>query len=733
VPELSPNLVALATACGVATEYWDWRGEYVAVPESTVVAVLDALGWDASSSAAAGRSLAQLESDRRRRMLPSVVTMRQGAPAPTTFAVHVPHLAPVQVWIELEDGQSGEPAQLPEKPARAEVRQIDRWVEPTVVDGALIGEATFELPAGLPLGYHRIQARGGEAAENWAADAALIVTPAHLELPGRVGAFGEPLRHWGYLTQLYQVRSGRSWGPGDLGDLADLVGWSAGDLGAGFVLINPLHAPAPLPPVEPSPYLPMTRRFVSPLYLRVEDVPEYGSLSEADGARVDALGAALRGRGAPDDLLDRNAAWAAKRTALELIFDSGRDEDRQAEFVAFAEREGNALRDWATWCALVEVHGPEWMVWPDELRDPHSAAVVAERERLAPRVQFHAWLQWVLDGQLAAVKARAETAGMALGVIGDLAVGVHPGGADSWAMRDVLAVGVSVGAPPDAFTQQGQDWSQPPWKPNRLAELEFAPFRDMIRGLLRHAGGIRVDHVMGMFRLWWVPAGRKASEGTYVRYDHEAMVGVLALEAHRAGALVIGEDLGTVEPWVRDYLHERGMLGTSILFFERNENGPLPSTAWRRLCLGTVTTHDLPPSAGYLAGEHVVIRDRLGLLVRPADLEWMDLWDEVGAWRARLEEEGIDPGPVGDNEAMVVALHRFLARTPALLCGVALSDAAGDRRTLNQPGTYLEYPNWQLPLLDGGGAVVLLEDLRGTSPLAARVRSLAAAFASLQP
>jgi 4-alpha-glucanotransferase len=290
-----------------------------------------------------------------------------------------------------------------------------------------------------------------------------------------------------------------------------------------------------------------------------------------------------------------------------------------------------------------------------------------------------------------------------------------------------------VGAPPDAFTQQGQDWSQPPWKPNRLAELGYAPFRDMIRGLLRHAGGIRVDHVMGMFRLWWVPAGRKPSEGTYVRYDHEAMVGVLALEAQRAGALVIGEDLGTVEPWVRDFLRERGMLGTSILFFERDEHGPLPAAAWRRLCLGTVTTHDLPPSAGYLAGEHIVIRDRLGLLSRPAELEWTELWDEIAAWRSRLEDEGIDPGPVGDVESMVVALHQFLARTPALLCGVALADAAGDRRTLNQPGTYLEYPNWQLPLLDGAGTPVLLEDLRSSSGAGARVRSLSAVFASLQP
>ncbi len=714
--ELSPNLVALATACGVATEYWDWRGEYVAVPESTIVAVLESLGWEASTPAAAGRSLAQLEADRWRRMLPPVVTMRQGASAPTTFPVHVAHGAPVEVWIELEQAD------------RAEVRQVDRWVEPTVVDGVLTGEATFELPNDLPLGYHRISARSGERR----AESTLIVTPASLELPAELrGPDGEPRRSWGHLAQVYQVRSERSWGPGELADLAAFAEWSASELGAGFVLINPLHATAPLPPIEPSPYLPVSRRFVSPLYLRVEDIPEYTRLDASVRAAVDALGEPLQGRGGVDELLNRDVAWTAKRAALKLIHGAGLSAERAQEFAAYREREGVALLDFATWSALCEEHGPAWMAWPEELRHPATEAVAAERTRLTDAVDFAAWLQWQLDQQLAAVKQRAAAAGMPIGVIADLAVGVHPGGADSWALSDVLAIGVSVGAPPDAFTQQGQDWSQPPWKPNRLAELGYAPFRDMIRGVLRHAGGIRVDHVMGMFRLWWVPAGRKPSEGTYVRYDHEAMVGVLALEAARAGAVVIGEDLGTVEPWVRDYLRERGMLGTSILFFERDEVGPLPADAWRRLCLGTVTTHDLPPSAGYLAGEHVSIRDRLGLLTRPADEEWMGLWDEVASWRARLEAEGIDPGPVGDIPALVDALHRFLARTPTLLCGVALADAVGDRRTLNQPGTYLEYPNWQLPLLDADGRPVLLEDLAGPSPVADRVRSLAQAFASL--
>jgi 4-alpha-glucanotransferase len=249
----------------------------------------------------------------------------------------------------------------------------------------------------------------------------------------------------------------------------------------------------------------------------------------------------------------------------------------------------------------------------------------------------------------------------------------------------------------------------------------------MIRAALGHAGGLRVDHVMGLFRLWWVPAGCTPAEGTYVRYDHEAMVGILALEAHRAGAVVIGEDLGTVEPWVREYLDDRGMLGTSILWFERDAHGPLRPEQWRELCLGTVTTHDLPPTRGYLTGEHVALRNRLGLLTNPVEQEWAALHAELAGWRALLDELGIDRGgevgDAGSMDATVRALYQCLAATPCLLRGLTLGDAVGDRRTHNQPGTYREYPNWQYPLLDGNGTPVLLEDIK-TSESVARLTGL---------
>jgi 4-alpha-glucanotransferase len=327
---------------------------------------------------------------------------------------------------------------------------------------------------------------------------------------------------------------------------------------------------------------------------------------------------------------------------------------------------------------------------------------------------------------------------MALGVMHDLAVGAHPHGADAWALQDVVAGGVTAGAPPDEFNQLGQDWSQPPWRPDRLEDQEYRPFRALIRAVLRHAGGVRIDHIIGLFRLWWIPGGAKPTEGTYVRYDHEAMIGIVALEAHRAGAVVVGEDLGTVEPWVRDYLLLRGVLGTSILWFELDRDGnggpssPLPAERWREYCLSSVTTHDLPPTAGYLAYDHVRLRESLGLLTRPARDELESSRAELAAWLAELRRVGLlgdGDTPVQDPEAVILALHRYLGRTPSRLVGVALTDAVGDRRTQNQPGTTDEYPNWRVPLTGPDGHPVLLEDVFADSRAAALADAVRAAIA----
>ena len=534
-------------------------------------------------------------------------------------------------------------------------------------------------------------------------------------------------RTWGFTVQLYSLRSLRSWGHGDLRDLAELAAWSARDLGADFVLINPLHAAEPLPPVSPSPYLPMSRRWVSPLYLRIEDIPEYSAMHSSERERVTALGEPLRAASGTAALIDRDAVWTAKRAALEVIHRVPLSPARQASLDSFRVRQGQALDDWATWCAIAEVYGPDFRDWPPRLREPRSAEVAVLRGSLSTRVEFHVWVQWLVATQVAAAQAAARAAGMTIGIVHDLAVGAHPGGADAWARQDISVRGFSVGAPPDEFNQRGQDWTLPPWHPGHLAALGYRPLADLIAATGGAGGGLRMDHVMGLSRLWWIPAGMSPTQGAYVRYDAEAMLGVLAGSAAAAGAVAIGEDLGTVEPWLREALPGRGVLGTSMLWFERGWAGePLAPQWWRRNCLATVSTHDMPPVGAFLTGSHVTERVALGLLTRPEDEERAEAAKTVDSWLEALYGEGLLPaGSRPDADAFTAALYGYLARTPALLIGVSLAEAAGERRSQNLPGTTTEYPNWCVPLCGPDGSPVLVEDLQSSD----RVRTIARAAA----
>jgi 4-alpha-glucanotransferase len=699
MPEPSPTLGELARRHGVATEYQDWTGRHADVPETTLVAVLGALGVPATTEDQRADALAAHDREHWSRTLPPAIVGRAGTES--SFWVHVTHGDPVGLWIRLEDGS-----------VRAGLRQLENFTPPYEFDDRQVGEATFELPGDLPIGYHRLHVQAGSLE----AGTPLIIVPASLELPPRLGA----KRTWGLAAQLYSVQSQRSWGTGDLTDLTDLAVWSAAKHGAGYILVNPLHAAAPTAPMEPSPYLPTSRRYVNPLYLRPEVIPEFAEVPQRGRIRRARL--ELQEDTQRAELIDRDAAWAAKRSVLESTYRVGRSAGRQLAFDAYRERQGRSLDDFAIWCALAERHGPDWHSWPKKYTNPASRGVADFAAKHPDTVDFHRWLQWQLDEQLAAAQSAAVRAGMELGIMHDLAVGVDPNGADAWAMQDVLALGVTAGAPPDEFNQLGQDWSQPPWRPDQLVAQGYEPFRAMVNAILRHAGGIRVDHIIGLFRLWWIPKGAPPTEGTYVRYDHEAMIGILALEAHRAEAVVVGEDLGTVEPWVRDYLARRGLFGTSILWFELDrdgDGGPLHAQRWREYCLSSVTTHDLPPTAGYLAGEHVRLRAELGLLTRPVDEELADDMAEQSAWVDELRRVGLLGEKPGVDET-VLALYRYLGRTPSRLLGLSLADAVGEMRTQNQPGTTDEYPNWRVPLGGPDGRRLLLEDLF-TDPRADRL------------
>ncbi|MGI8336348.1 4-alpha-glucanotransferase [Actinomadura scrupuli] len=747
------NLARLARAHDVATGFTDWRGEHRAVSPETLVAVLAALGVDGSSPAAVRHELERLDAENRTRLLPPVVVYRADGVQVETFTggdpdslrttrepdeIWIPtHTdAPVEAWVELDPRLGGS------VPLRGGTPMLACGREPA--ESRLI--RVFTLPAGTPLGWHRIHAEQSGRRES----AALLVTPSALTPPDH--------RAWGFMAQLYSVRSRASWGLGDLADLRDLAEWSGRALGAGFVLVNPLHAGEPVAPISPSPYLPMSRRFTSPLYLRIEDIPGYGELDPADRELISTLAAPLRARDLTLDELDRDAVWAGKRPALELLYD--RTTRRPEAYEAYRAREGAALTSFATWCALAEEFGADWRRWPAELHDAEGPAVAAQRGRLARRVDFHGWLQWLLDEQLGAAQRGALAAGMPIGVVHDLAVGVHPGGADAWTHQRLFAPGMTVGAPPDEFNQRGQGWGQPPWHPGRLAAEAYAPLRGQLEYALRHAGGLRLDHAMQVSRLWWVPEGRSPDEGTYVGYDRSTILSVLTYEAHRAGALLVGEDLGTVEPEVRIDLAERNILGTSLLWFERDDKGaPRRPEQWRPLSLATVGTHDMPPLTGHLHGDHVELRERLALLTRPPATELADHHRQLSEWLDLLHELGLLPDPASvimqslddssrDHEGaargaavdrarlreverdVVAALHGFLARTPALLLGVSLADAVGERRTQNQPGTTDEYPNWRVPLADAEGRPVLIEDLVADPGVRAAVAPLRGARAA---
>ena len=533
-------------------------------------------------------------------------------------------------------------------------------------DGTELGSVSA-LPPDVPYGYHRVRAGNAEQ---------LLLAG-----PGRCHPPGAPA--WGWAVQLYAARSAASWGIGDLADLREIGAW-AREAGAGLLVVNPLNAPTPVTPIQPSPYFPSTRRFRDPLYLRVEEVPG----AAAAGAELERLTAAGRALNA-GDRIDRDAAFRLKAAALAAIWAATPPTDGLARY---REEQGPGLRDWAAFATLAERHGAGWSGWPDQLRQPGSAAVARFVEDHASRVAFHEWVQWLIDRQIAA-------AGANLPLVHDVPTGVDRDGADAWAWRDTLALGASVGAPPDRFSAAGQDWGLPPFVPHRLRAAGYRPLIETLRAAFRNAGGLRIDHVMGLFRQWWIPLGAEPGDGAYVRYPADELLEVLAIESARAGAFVIGEDLGTVAPGVRRELRRRGILSYRLVYFERRSPGQYPAAS-----LAAVGTHDLPTVAGTWLGSDLDSRRRAGL---PPDAEGL------ARLRRRLARAaGVDP--TARVEDVVLAVHRVLAASPATIVVANLEDALLVGERPNLPGTIDEHPNWRIPL------PLSLEELR-EDPLVSRL------------
>lgn len=514
------------------------------------------------------------------------------------------------------------------------------------------------FPADLPAGYHTLEREDGSVTR-------FVASPGRCPLPAS--------RQWGFAAQLYGVRSQSSWGMGDFADLASLAEWSSG-LGAGLLVVNPLHATAPTPQQVASPYSSGSRCFLNPIYLAVERVP--GAERVADVERLVRSGRELNG----DALVDRDRVWSVKSEALEAIFSSWHERGADdPEFKAYLEERGPALAGFATYSALTELHGAGWQDWPPEIRHPGAPGVreFASSREGGRRVLFHSWLQWLADGQFA--DARRFGPG-STGIVQDLAVGINRDGADGWVWQDVFALDMDVGAPPDEFNTRGQNWALPPLDPWRLRSCAYQPWIESLRGVLRHAGGVRVDHVMGMFRLFWIPAGAEPSQGAYVRYPSSEMLDILALEAHRAGAVVVGEDLGTVEDEVRAELYERQVLSYRVWWFEPNR-----TTSWPERALAAVTTHDLPTVAGVLDGSDLAAQEACGM--EPSEEAAEKLRHRLLDWTG---SDGAD-----DPNAVIRRAYEDLGRAPCLLLAVSLEDALAVRERPNMPGTTDEWPNWK--------------------------------------
>jgi 4-alpha-glucanotransferase len=501
----------------------------------------------------------------------------------------------------------------------------------------------------LPLGYHVLTEPDGGQRD-------LIVSPGQCFLPAG--------RSWGWAVQLYAARSRTSWGIGNLSDLATLGSWARG-VGAGFVMVNPLHAAAMSAPQQPSPYSPSSRQFRNPLYLAVEQIPG----SEV----VDIASAARAGRALNDQpRVDRDAVWRIMRPVLESIFAATRTTD--SEFSRWRVGQGDTLQRYATWCAIADEHGSRWPDWPAPLRDPDSAAVVRYRDTAAETVAFHAWLQWQLSRQL-------DAAAQSLPIIQDLPIGVDPQGADAWAWQDVLTFGASVGAPPDLLNTEGQNWGLAPFVPWRLRAAGYKPFIDSIRSTIG-TGGLRIDHVMGLSRLWWVPTDASADHGAYVRYPMQDLLDIVALESTRAEAVVVGEDLGTVEDDMREAMTATGILSYRLLYFEED----LPAR-WPTRAMGAITTHDLPTVAGLWSGADLRELQQLGL--PDAEVGDSELRDRLST-RANLRPAA------GEYEA-IEAAYNALADAPCLLLTATLDDAYSAPARPNIPNA-ADRENWSIPL-----------------------------------
>ena len=689
-------LRALADRVGIIAEYRDQTGrETRETSDETRVTLLAAMGIDASTDESAQRALDEMDERERGELLAPVrVLALPDDAAGIDVALGAANDASVEWSLELRE----EGGRTHQASGRAE-RGGDGLVHVTI-------------PARPENGYHElratIRADGGERS----AEQSLIVVPPSCPSPDDVL---EGRRVFGITANLYTVRSARNWGVGDFGDLAALLRWGK-SVGAEFVGVNPLHA-LRNSDGDVSPYSPVSRLFRNPVYIDVEAIPGYAQSSavrEIVGSRQ--FREELT-RVRASERVDYERVMALKTPVLRALHSAHLrgPRSRNPEWTRWLEAQGEALESYATFVALSEHLGRDaeasgnWRDWPEEYRDPQSKAVKRFRELHDEKVDFHRWLQFVIDQQLAAAANGARDAGMAIGLYQDLAIGTSPNGGDLWAYPGLFIDGASIGAPPDPYSATGQNWGLPPIDPRALKRQRYEYWIALIRSSLRHGGALRIDHVMGLFRQFWIPSGKSGSDGAYVRFPSEELLGILALEATRAGALVVGEDLGTVPDDVPPAMRRWRLLSSKVLYFERGEHGSFREAAsYDRDALATANTHDMPTIEGFWRARDVELRREVGLVGSDdeAAKARRDRKEEKRALLERLTSDGVlgddvvaelarADAPPAARAVLRGAVHEFLCRTPSALVGLSLDDIVGEAEPVNVPGVgHDKFPSW---------------------------------------
>lgn len=722
------TLVRLAAALGIELAYTDVAGIARRAPDDTLEALCHAFGFAAGTAAERRAALGALQDEGRSVLVPPAVVARKapGGTVAVDLALEAGTASVSLEWaLALEDGALLEgravPADMPVvkvEQSGGRATEYRRWV-------------LREAPAH---GYHRLHlVARGRAALHAAAD--LVVAPAQCFVPP---ALGRGRRMWGIALQLYALRSEDNWGIGDFTDLRKFVSAAAG-LGADVVGLNPLHALFPSRPEHCSPYSPSSRLFLNLLYLDVTAVSGYRETAEAQRVVESERFRSLHERAVRAPLIDYEAVAALKLPVLEHLFAWFRRRHLGTEpsvlgdaFRQFQREHGIALAQIGLFDALGERFAgePDWRHWPEDMRKPDSAAVRHFAAERRDRIELFQYLQWECSRQLRAASIAAAEAGMGIGLYQDLAVGVDRTGAEAWANQDLLAAGAAIGAPPDAWNLNGQNWGLVPYDPRRLRRAKYLPLRETLRAVMGTGGAIRIDHVMGFRRLFWVPDGRHAADGAYVRYPFEDLLGIVALESWRQGCMVIGEDLGTVPTGFRERMQQERIYSYRLLYFDRSKDGEMrPPESYPEQSIASVGTHDLATLTGYWAGRDLAVRAGLGLY--PSDEAASAAVDERRDDRRRivraLRRRGLLPAGDADDvpmsSALALAVHRYLASCGSGLMVVQLEDILDVADQVNLPGTTTEQPNWRRKLDPA------IEALSGDP----RIRALAEALGELRP